>query len=59
VHSSLAAVGFLAAVSAALAEAGIACNPVSGVHHDHLFVPAHRADDAMAVLTRLAVRAAG
>jgi hypothetical protein len=53
VHSSLTAVGFLAAVTRALADAGIACNAVSGVHHDHLFVPAGRADEAMAVLARL------
>ncbi len=53
VHSSLAAVGFLAAVARALADAGIACNPVSGAYHDHLFVPAERADDALAVLAHL------
>jgi hypothetical protein len=53
VHSSLSAVGFLAAVTRALAAAGIACNPVSGVHHDHLFVPAERADEALAVLRAL------
>jgi hypothetical protein len=39
VHSSLAAVGFLAAVTAALAREGISVNPVSAFHHDHLFVP--------------------
>ncbi|MEJ2869226.1 ACT domain-containing protein [Actinomycetospora sp. OC33-EN08] len=50
VASSLAAVGFLAVVCAALAGAGISVNPVSGFHHDHLFVPWERRDDAMAVL---------
>ena len=39
VHSSLESVGFLAAVSARLAAAGIPCNAVSAFHHDHLFVP--------------------
>ncbi|UEM09160.1 ACT domain-containing protein [Bradyrhizobium barranii subsp. barranii] len=50
VHSALDAVGFLAAVTARLAEAGIGVNAVSAFHHDHLFVPAERADEAMTVL---------
>ena len=50
VHSALDAVGFLAAVTARLAAAGISVNAVSAFHHDHLFVPADRADKAMAVL---------
>ncbi|NML14815.1 ACT domain-containing protein [Azohydromonas caseinilytica] len=50
VHSALEAVGFLAAVSARLAAAGISCNAVAGYHHGHLFVPAARADKALAVL---------
>ena len=54
VRSALAAVGFLAAVCSRLAEAGISGNPVSGFHHDHLFVPWERRDEAMAVLERLA-----
>ena len=36
VHSALDGVGLTAAVSMALAEAGIACNVVAGFHHDHL-----------------------
>lgn len=54
VHSSLSAVGFLAAVTARLAEAGIAVNAVSAFHHDHLFVPVARADETMALLRDLA-----
>ncbi len=50
VHSALDAAGFLAAITARLAEAGISVNAVSAFHHDHLFVPADRADEAMAVL---------
>jgi hypothetical protein len=50
VHSALDAVGFLAAITARLAAAGISVNAVSAFHHDHLFVPAERADEAMAIL---------
>ncbi|WGS23484.1 MULTISPECIES: ACT domain-containing protein [unclassified Bradyrhizobium] len=46
VHSSLDAVGFLAAVSARLAHADISVNAVSAFYHDHLFVPEHRANEA-------------
>lgn len=56
VHSSLDAVGFVAAVASALAARGIGVNPVAAFHHDHLFVPAARADEAMAVLRALAAR---
>lgn len=59
VHSSLEAVGFLAAVTTRLAEAGIGVNPVSGFYHDHLFVPAERAEEAMAALRELAAGIAG
>jgi hypothetical protein len=54
IASSLEAVGFLAAITAALASAGIAVNPVSAFHHDHLFVPEARADAAMAILRAMA-----
>ena len=47
VHSSLEAFGFLAAVTGRLAEAGISVNAVSAFYHDHLFVPEHRADEAL------------
>jgi hypothetical protein len=53
VHSALDAVGFLAAITARLAEAGISVNAVSAFYHDHLFVPADRADDAMAALRKI------
>lgn len=53
VHSSLEAVGFLAAITARLAEAGISVNAVSAFYHDHLFVPADRADEALAILQEI------
>jgi uncharacterized protein len=56
VNSPLAAVGFLAVVSAELAEAGIACNAVSAFHHDHLFVPSREAGRALALLKGLSKR---
>ncbi|MGX5651012.1 ACT domain-containing protein [Hydrogenophaga borbori] len=53
IHSALDAVGFLARISAALASQGIACNVVSAFHHDHLFVPRDRLDDALRALDEL------
>ena len=53
VHSDLNAVGLTAAVSTALADAGISCNVVAAVHHDHVFVPIDRATDAMRALNSL------
>jgi hypothetical protein len=50
VHSSLDAIGFLAAIATRLAAAGISVNPVSAFHHDHLFVPTDRAKAALAIL---------
>lgn len=57
VQSALDAVGLTAAVAAALAQDGIACNVVAGVFHDHLFVPLDRADAALAALRALQQRA--
>lgn len=53
VHSALDGVGLTAAVSTALAKAGIACNIIAGYHHDHLFVPWERRDEAMTLLQAL------
>jgi uncharacterized protein len=50
VHSALDAVGLTAAVSTALADAGLSCNVIAGYHHDHLLVPADRAQEAVTVL---------
>ncbi|WP_284270906.1 ACT domain-containing protein [Bradyrhizobium iriomotense] len=53
VHSSLEAVGFLAAITTRLAEAGISANAVSAYYHDHLFVPDHRAIEALGILQQM------
>lgn len=58
VYSSLLGCGLTAAVSTALATQGIACNMVAAFHHDHVFVPADRVDEAMAVLLDLQAQAA-
>jgi hypothetical protein len=54
IHSSLEAVGFLAAITPRLAAAGIAVNAVSAFHHDHLFVVEARADETMTILRAMA-----
>ena len=56
VHSSLDAVGFLAAITARLAAAGISVNAVSAFYHDHLFVPEERADEALGLLRNMSAR---
>jgi hypothetical protein len=59
IHSSLEAVGFLAAITTRLAAAGMGVNPVSAFYHDHLFVPAERAEEALAILHKLAAHSGG
>lgn len=53
VHSSLSAVGFLAAITNKLSENFISVNVVSAYFHDHLFVPQEKAHLAMQVLDGL------
>lgn len=57
VHSALEGVGLTAAVAGALAARGIACNMVAALCHDHAFVPAGRAEEALAVLEALSASA--
>jgi hypothetical protein len=59
VHSSLDAVGYLAAITARLAEAGISVNAVSAFFHDHLFVPYHKAEEALILLQNMSAHEAG
>lgn len=53
VHSDLSAVGFLAVITGALAEAEISINAVSAYYHDHLFVPEEKKEDAVKVLQKI------
>ena len=53
VHSSLDAVGMTAAMSTVLAEHNISANVVAAYYHDHIFVPAAKAQDAVALLSSL------
>lgn len=57
VHSSLDAIGFLAAITAKLAQQDISVNAISAYFHDHLFVPSDKVDDAMRVLNDIAKQA--
>ncbi len=54
VHSSLEAVGFTAAFSAAMADENISCNVVAAYYHDHIFVPQKDAGKAVGILEALA-----
>lgn len=57
VHSSLDAVGLLAAITTHLAkEVGVGVNPVSGFYHDHLFVPLGKEQECIVALQGLAER---
>ncbi len=57
VHSDLQAVGFLAALTQALARANISVNAISAYFHDHLFVPRAQAQAAMDCVLELAKEA--
>ena len=50
VHSSLQAVGLTAVVATELTKHNISANVVAATFHDHVFVPADRATDALRCL---------
>ncbi|MEV0321546.1 ACT domain-containing protein [Streptomyces sp. NPDC050658] len=56
VHSALEAVGLTAAIATELAGADLSCNVVAGFHHDHLFVPHERAQEAVRLLEAMSMR---
>lgn len=49
-QTDLDAIGITAALAAALTSRKISCNVVAGALHDHLFVPVHRAEEALECL---------
>jgi len=51
VHSSLEAVGLTAEVASRLAEHGIAANVIAAYYHDHIFVQAALAENAIGILS--------
>jgi hypothetical protein len=53
VHSDLHAIGLTATVATSLAAYGISCNVIAGAHHDHLFVPHEKAEEALRVVKEL------
>jgi uncharacterized protein len=53
VNSALADVGLTAAFSRTLAAAGISCNVIAGLAHDHLFVAWDERARALALLQKL------
>jgi len=59
VHSSLQAVGLTAAVASELASHGISANVIAAYHHDHVFVPAQHAEQALRLLQAMSARRSG
>lgn len=55
VHSALDAVGLTAAIASRLARCGISANVIAAYFHDHVFVPAERADEALEALRELSL----
>jgi uncharacterized protein len=53
VHSSLAAVGLTAALSAALAKRAISANVIAGYYHDHIFVAWNDRNNALQAILDL------
>lgn len=53
VFSDLEVVGLTATIATSLSQFNIPCNVVAGYHHDHLFVPAHSADQVIKILSNI------
>ena len=52
-ETDLDGIGLTATIASALADAGIAANIVAAYHHDHIFVPWARREEAVEILARL------
>ncbi|KAK9366278.1 COG3602 family protein [Lipomyces kononenkoae] len=57
VHSSLEAIGLIATITNRLRDHRISTNVVSGFYHDHIYVPAGLAEDAIRVLGEISKEA--
>ncbi len=57
--TELDSVGITATIAQTLASRGIPCNVIAGYYHDHFFVPADKAQDAVALLRNLSNHAQG
>lgn len=53
IHSSLDAVGLTGLMASRLADLGISVNIIAALHHDHLFVPWDRREQALECLQSL------
>lgn len=53
VHSSLCAIGLTAAVSRQLTTKEISANIVAAYFHDHIFIPSHKAGEALQALRQI------
>ena len=53
IHSSLDAVGLTGVMASRLADLGISVNIIAALHHDHLFVPWDRREEALECLRSL------
>jgi len=53
VKSSLKAVGLTALISNTLAKENISTNIVAAYHHDHVFIPTERAEEALKLIKNL------
>ena len=53
VHSGLNSVGLTATVSKCLANNGISANIIAAYHHDYIFVPSQKAQEALRILQKL------
>ncbi len=57
-QTGLHVVGVTAMVSSAFASAGISCNVLAGLHHDHLLVPWKQREDAIELIQEVSEAAA-